>query len=238
MSLGLAGRPVSPRIPRVASDPPGTSAVGSLPVLADFSQTRTDVERWRAGDRSAGDRLFRRYERGLLALIQRQIRTHASAAVRSRLSAEDLFQEAAATVLRKLRDFDYRGPGSLYAWMSALAAHAVTDAIDRAQAQKRHAGRERALAVGEATDSTGAPPQLAAAGHGPSTLAGHAEQHHRVHAALAELDDRSHRLITMRFFFGAEWAEIAEALGSPSADAIRKEAAGLLLRIAPRLNGV
>jgi RNA polymerase sigma factor (sigma-70 family) len=202
---------------------------------SDFNRTRVDLELWRAGDRAALDRVFRRYERGLKQLIVRRIATVSSTPTRLRLSADDLFQDAARVVLERIATFEYRGPGSLFGWMEAVAMHSVSDAVDKLQAMKRAADQERPLLV---SDDDGTPrDQHAFAGAGPSTVADARERATRVDAALARLPERDHRLMVLRYYFGAEWEEIARELGAPSAEAVRKEHARLLPSLGALLRG-
>jgi hypothetical protein len=49
------------------------------------------------------------------------------------------------------------------------------------------------------------------------------ERRRRVAAALAALPERWYTLLHLRFLGGAEWSEIAAAIGSPTADAARIE---------------
>jgi RNA polymerase sigma factor (sigma-70 family) len=167
-----------------------------------------------------------------MLLIARQVHSIQNAAVRARLSPEDLYQEAAGTMLRKLADFEYRGPGSLYGWMKAIAVHAVTDAIDHWEAAKRLAGRERALeAVGTETGTDSGWRGPAWQGAGPSTMAHRREMSDRLSHAITSLDERPYRIVTLRYFFGASWSDIAHEVRSPSSDAVRKEAAAVLVRL-------
>ena len=64
---------------------------------------------------------------------------------------------------------------------------------------------------------------------GPATKLGISEQRRKVARALAELDQRHHQILFLRFFGGAAWKEIAEQIDAPSADAVRMECAGKAL---------
>ncbi len=55
------------------------------------------------------------------------------------------------------------------------------------------------------------------------------EKRRKVARALAELDQRHHQILFLRFFGGAAWQEIAEQINAPTADAARMECAGKAL---------
>lgn len=209
------------RVPDLVDDPDG------------FSRTRIDLEQWRAGDRSALDRLFRRYAQALRLIVSRRRANIANPATRARLSVDDLVNEAAATIITKLADFEYRGPGSLQAWMEQIALHKVSDAMDHLQAQKRAADLERPLSSED--DSRDSIPSIASRAEGPSTMVERSERSNRVQETITALPERAYRIVLLRHFFGAEWGEIARVLGLESADAVRKEHARTLQKLASSL---
>ncbi len=203
----------------------------------DFGQTHGDLELWRAGDRTAGDRILQRYEPALEVLVRRRIRALGNAAVQSRLSAEDILQDALVTVTRKRHEFEFRGPGSLFGWMLTIADNQVRDRVDYWETHKRTPNREQSLPAGAGdTQAPAADPADGSAG--PRTRAEHRERASRVAIALVELPDREFRIVMLRYFFGAEWDEIARDVGSPSGEAVRKEHAKSLPALAPKLKGL
>lgn len=194
------------------------------PATAEFTRTRADLARWRAGDVAAFDELWRRYHPALEVLIAGRIRAGVPAALRVRLEADDVVQEVAATVFAKLGEFEYRGPGSVLAWMSVIAQRTVNDWLDYWRAGKRHPGSElppSARGGGETTQSPWG--RHVDRASGPATEFATRERRRRLAAAMADLSEREHVIVFWKFFGGASWTEIAAEVGAPSGDAVRKE---------------
>lgn len=204
----------------------GDDRLAGIPHGVDFARTRTDLAEFRAGDLHAFERLWLRYEGALEVMIAGRIR-RIGPALRARLDAEldDILQEAALTVHAKLHEFEYRGPGSILAWMAKIGAHVVGDRIDYWRAGRRRPQREQPLA-GIIT-SVPIPRAVADAlrhqGPGPATEHGQRQARRAVAAELAKLSEREHTIVLWRFFGGATWAEIAAGVGAPSGEAVRKE---------------
>src|SRR5262249_5649797 len=159
-----------------------------------------------------------------------KIRARLAPELRSRLDAEfdDLLQEVARTVLVAIGRFEYRGPGSLFAWMRRVAERVVGERIDYWRAARRNPGRERLTgAPGGGGRGDGQPgPAVPARGAGPATDAATGEERRRIRRAMVRLSERHHDIILLRFFAGADWDEVARHVGSPSADAARMECLG------------
>lgn len=194
------------------------------PAAAEFTRTRADLARWRAGDAAAFDELWRRYRPALEVLIAGRIRVGVPAALRGRLDADDVVQEVAATVFAKLGEFEYRGPGTVLAWMSVIAQRTVNDWLDYWRAGKRHPGCEVPSPPGGGGKTTQSPWELEAdRASGPATEFAMRERRRRLAAAMAGLSEREHVIVFWRYFGGASWTEIATELGAPSGEAVRKE---------------
>jgi len=88
--------------------------------------------RARQGADDALSLLFERYRRRLAVLIRYKL----GPGWRGKLDADDLVQETLLRAYRDLPQFTYRSPGSFMHWLSAIADHAITDAV-------RYAGRAR-----------------------------------------------------------------------------------------------
>jgi RNA polymerase sigma factor (sigma-70 family) len=217
-----------------AADP---VALGGLSP-GEAPKTLLDVRAFSKGDDSAFERIWIRYRPTLEVFVLGRVRAGLNPALRAHLDAEvqDLLQETALRVFEKLRDFEYRGPGSILAWMSRIATNVVQERGRHWRAEKRDVRRERPLPPAAARDGTPYPEVvLRASRPGPSTSADLAERRRRVAAALATLSERDHTIVFWRFFGGAEWEEIAREVRAPSADAVRKECNG---RILPALASV
>jgi len=212
----------------------GRSLAGLGAAQADPAQTRLDLERWRAGDSAAFGALWNRLQRPLRILVGRRLQAVGNPRLRTMLDHEDVLQETAAVVLRKLESFEYRGPGSLLAWLQSLALNIVQDRIDYWEAQKRSAAREVAASGQDDREETWLR-EPRDPSPGPATAAASVEQEHAIDALVAGLDERPFRLVMLKYFAGASWEAIAIDLGAESADSVRKEHARLLPKLRPRL---
>ncbi|MBI1850203.1 MAG: sigma-70 family RNA polymerase sigma factor [Planctomycetes bacterium] len=204
-----------------------------LPAREEFTRTRGDIERWRRGDPAAFESLWTRHRPGLEVLVATEIRSIHNEAVRRRLEseAEDVVQDVAATVLAKLGEFEYRGQGSLGAWMEKIVSHRVWNWVEHWEAGKRNPHSERPLDGRSSDDSTRAA-TIPARGPGPATSSAISERRRQIADVLAALPKRHRQIVVLRFYFGAEWNEIAAEIGAPSDDAARKE---FTLRVLPSL---
>jgi RNA polymerase sigma factor (sigma-70 family) len=201
------------------------------PRATEFTRTRVDLDLFRSGDLTAFDRLWTRYRAGLELLASSKIAGVRNASVRTRLSVDDILQDTALVALRKLGGLEFRGTRSLYAWFDALIGHAVQDAVDRWESGMRDPQRERRANVGP-YDAESLAAEIRDTAPGPASSTERTEARRRILDVLTQLDERRRRLVTMHYYFGADWAEIAEELGAASADAARKEHARMLPELA------
>src|SRR5262245_34736356 len=160
-------------------------------------------------------------------------------AMRIRLTSEldDILQDAAVTAFRQLRGFEYRGSGSLLAWFGTIALRAAGDRLDYWRADKRSpAIHNRGHAVADTSQPGDGTPENVSAST-PSALSElhRAEGRRRLGDALAELPERQQTIVMWRFFAGAEWADIAAEVESPSAEAIKMEC---VLKILPAIAAI
>jgi len=211
------------------SPEPGGIELGNPPA-AEFARTRADLADFARGDPLAFENLWRRYRPALEVLVAGKVRQGVDSLLRARLDAEieDVLQEASLTIHAKLGGFEYRGAGSLLAWMARIATRVVQDRVDYWRAEKRAAG-EIAIRSDSSDAGTAPVPALVAREPGPRTEVELGDQRRRVGAALAALSERHHTILFWRFFGGADWDEIAREVGSPSPDAMRMECYGKAL---------
>ncbi len=126
------------------------------------------VERIRAGEERAWDRLIAQYEGRLLAYVESRLR--------DRAGAEDVVQETFIGFLASLPNYDKRRP--LEGYLFSIAAHKLTDRL-------RREGRRPALPLAAAGSSSNANWEPAAAARAASSLARSGERHRLEDAALA-----------------------------------------------------
>lgn len=190
----------------------------STATQAEVSQTGAELERARGGDRSAFDRLFRRFGLIVETHVAYVLRT-LGPGLRAKIEAEDLAQDILVRAWEKLKLFEYRGQGSLRAWMCTMTERHLQNRIASWKSQGKDIEKERA-----ASQQAGTGPGIslpAASGPGPVTMAHEAEQRALVVSALASLPQRPRELLERRYVMRESWDEIASALDFSSADAAR-----------------
>jgi len=202
------------------------TALGAPPPQ-DFTQTRQDLQRFRGGDVEAFGVIWRRYAPALELIVAARILPRLAPELRARIALEDVLQIASRKALEKLGDFEFRGPGSILAWMSVIATHVVSDQTDYWRAAVRDVRRDRELPHRDV--DTGSP-GVVGPDAGPATQASRSEQKRLLAEALQRLSERHQTIILLRFFAGATWDEVAAELGAGvSADAARMELRGRVL---------
>jgi len=161
--------------------------------------------RARQGSEDGCSLLFERYRRRLAVLIRYKL----GPGRRGKLDADDLVQETLLRAYRGLPQFAYRSPGSFMHWLSAIADHAITDAI-------RHAGRARRRAdeVPFRSESNPDGPEPVSTLTPSRVLA----QEERLQALLGKLDalpEHYREALLLAKIEGLTTEEIAERLGKP-----------------------
>jgi RNA polymerase sigma factor (sigma-70 family) len=198
-----------PDIPHSAADLPGD---GSPALESTFDL----IERVRGGDRDALDRLIARHA----APLRRWVSGRLPRWARDLADTDDLVQDTLLRTFKKIGRFEVRGPGALQAYLRQAVMNRVRDEL-------RHKAR---TPVTLNTDDVmlkaeGSPLQDAI---GQEALA-------RYQAALSRLNEDEREAIIGRVEMEYSYAELAEALGKPSADAARKAARRAILRLAQEM---
>lgn len=176
--------------------------VDDLPEPPDDEASRELVARIQAGDRAAGDELYRRYRDELLFAIRARL----GGRLRGVLQSEDVLQSVALEALRGLPRFEHRGPGSLRGWLQRILVNKVSDLADRWNAQKRDGGRERGeSALAEVPERAGPEPAY------------HDERYLRLERALALLPADQREVLILRRVEGLTSREAAERLACSDA---------------------
>jgi RNA polymerase sigma-70 factor (ECF subfamily) len=109
------------------------------------------VERFKGGDTAAFGLVFRKYQRRLAVLVHYKM----SAELRGAMEVEDILQEVFLAAARDMKQFTYRSPGSLMAWLSRIADHVIMDA---ARYQNRGKRRAEELRFRSESNPTGPEP--------------------------------------------------------------------------------
>jgi RNA polymerase sigma-70 factor (ECF subfamily) len=175
------------------------------------------LSRAQAGDEEALDRLFERH----IPLLKRWASGRLPRWARRVADTSDMVQETVIATLRNLPSFELRGDGALQAYLRSALINRVRNEMRRAL---------RRPAPGE-LDS-----QLPDYGTSPLEAAIGAQTLERYEAALTRLTEEDREAVVTRVEFGLSYAEVAEALGKPSADAARMTVVRALLKLAREMD--
>jgi RNA polymerase sigma factor (sigma-70 family) len=174
------------------------------------------IEKVRQGDRESLERLMARH----LGPLRRWVSGRLPRWARDLADTDDLVQDTLLRTFRRIEDFDVRGSGALNAYLRQAVMNRLRDELRR----KR---RAPALVNGDGLF-------LRAEGS-PLEQAIGREAFERYQAALARLKPEEREAIVARVEMDYSYAELAEILGKPTADAARKAAQRALLHLAEEM---
>lgn len=153
----------------------------------------------RNGDQAAWEALITRYQRLIYAIPRRAGLDDDQAA--------DVFQEVFTTLFQKLDDIDQ--PERLHSWLVTTARRKTWRVISKER-------NSQYRVTDDESDSAEELSKIADEAALPDEVLLKLEEQHRVRTAVATLDDRCRKLLTM-LFYEAEppsYAEIATSLGT------------------------
>jgi RNA polymerase sigma factor (sigma-70 family) len=180
--------------------------------LLDGPEGTTELlARVRAGEGEARERLLARY----LPKLRRWAHGRLPGYARSVADTDDLIQVTLLRTLNRLDEFEPQHEGALLAYLRKVLLNAVREEIRRAS--RRHE-----------TPLDDSPPQV-------EQMVGSTVME-SYEAALARLAEREREAVILRVEFGYTHEEIAEALGSPSANAARMTVTRALVRLAEEMD--
>lgn len=179
----------------------------------DAASTHELLERARGGDRAALDGLLERYRPRVRRFAHGRLPTNA----RSLADTEDLVQNALLAAATRLDELRLERAHSFHSYLRQTVLNEVRDHLRRQQR------RPTAQALAEDHQDPGPSPLELAIGR---------EQLERYETALAQLSAEEREAVVARLELGCAYAEVAEALGKPSADAARMLVARACLRLA------
>jgi len=185
------------------------------------------VRRIRAGDADAARELFDRHRDALRARVRRKL----PRALRGKVGASDVIQEAWLAAYLRLSDFEDRGDGSFAKWAHGILEHKVLDEVRRQiEAEKRDARREQRLR----TTGTG----VGVAGRVPSPSAEMmaAERSEMLRSQIGRLPDAHREILRLVHDEGLTLVAAGARMGR-SADAARKLYGRALAGLTERLAG-
>lgn len=169
------------------------------------------LARVRDGDATAREHLLARYLPRLRRWAHGRLPFHA----RRFADTDDLVQITFVRTLNRLQDFEPQREGAFLAYLRTILLNAVREEI------RRSARTPAALPLDEALSQVER--------EVGSTLLSEYE------AALARLGERDREAVILRVEFGYSHHEIAEAIGSPSANAARMSVTRALVRLAEQM---
>lgn len=186
------------------------------PSPGDAESTIYLLERFKAGDRDALDRLFERY----VPRLRRWASGRLPRWARDLADTHDLVQEAALQTFRNLEGFEHRGEGALQAYLRQAVMNRIRDEFRRSARWP---------------DSTDVPVEMSDEGPSPLEQAVGAELLDAYDAALERLEPAEREAIIGRIELELTFPELAVAMGKSSADAARMAVARALVRLAEEM---
>jgi RNA polymerase sigma-70 factor (ECF subfamily) len=200
---------------------PPSAAPGAEPADEEL------VRRVRTGDEAAARLLFDRH----LPSLRAKARARLPGAVRGKVGASDVVQEAWISAFVALGDFRDAGDGSFAAWLRKIVERKVSDEVRRhARVQKRSADRE----VRFATEAERLEPDRGQPT--PSQAAGDAEEAAALRSVVDGLEADHATVIRLVHEEGLTLVEAGRRMGR-SPDATRMLYGRAMQRLAGRLAG-
>jgi RNA polymerase sigma-70 factor, ECF subfamily len=185
--------------------------------MAKADSTLDLVERAKAGDTDALNRLFARH----LPTLRRWASGRLPRWARDAMDTDDLVQETVIRAVKRIGSFEPRHEGALQSYLRQAIVNRIRDEVRRSarspgadELQDNHADR-------------GASPLEAAIGR---------EAVERYEAALARLRPQEREAIVARVEMDYGYQDVAQALGKPTADAARMAVSRALLRLAEEMS--
>jgi len=183
----------------------GAVTAGGAPerALSDLEDAAL-IARAQAGDRAAFDVLVHRYDRDVLQLVLR--------VVRSPDEARDIYQEAFLKIYRNLHRF--RLESSFYTWIYRVVTNVCLDHLRRRRSRPEDqapaiaaldTGRTQPADFFDSQQNTQADPERRLLGQ---------EIGQRIDAALAQLSPRERMIFEMKHYQGLKLRAIGDVLGT------------------------
>jgi RNA polymerase sigma factor (sigma-70 family) len=188
--------------------------------IADDSDPSSFSELLRAaqsGDREAGELLYARYGRYVLAMVRRLLLPP----LRRRYDSMDLSQSVFADVLGELPRFEDRGERAFLGWLAIKSQNKVRQKLRKTLGPEGQRVEADLGAIDDPTAPGGTPPDVADANE---TAARMAER-------VGALDETTREIVRLRWEEDLPFADIADRMGLASSEAVRKRYARTLVRL-------
>lgn len=177
--------------------------------MANDSLTKTLWQKAKAGDETSFARLFGLHADRLHVFVKAKL----GAALREKIEAEDVLQDAYVSALKSFDQFEYVDEGAFLRWMCRIIDHRLRDAHDYFTANKRQVV-----------------PLARKALTGPSTALHRVEARQKIESALLQLSDEHRQVILLRYFEGLSAEETGQRMNR-TAGAIRNLSARALVEL-------
>jgi RNA polymerase sigma-70 factor (ECF subfamily) len=201
----------------MGEDPPIPSRPGTPEVSgSDAESTFHLIDRARAGDQHALDRLFARH----LKPLQRWASGRLPRWARDLADTDDLVQHTLLHTFKTIQDFQPRHVGALQAYLRQAVLNRIRDELRR---------------KGRRPPSSDLDDVELASDESPLEEAIGREAVERYERALARLKPEERETIIAKVELGYSYDELAEALGKSTSDAARKAAQRALVRLAEEM---
>jgi RNA polymerase sigma-70 factor (ECF subfamily) len=191
-------------------------AADSSEPLRDAESTFSLIERARAGDSEAVERLFARHRKPLERWASGRLPKWA----RDISDTEDLVQETLLNTFKRIGEFEPRRVGALQAYLRQALLNRIREELRRKSRRPDHTDLDEIE-----VDSAQSPLEQAIG----------REAVERYEQALTRLKADEREAIIARVEMGYTYEELAEALGKPTPDAARKAAQRALVRLAEEI---
>lgn len=175
------------------------------------------LRRARSGDQDALDRLFHHH----IPILRRWASGRLPQWARDAADTSDLVQETVIGTLKHLDHFEPRGEGALQAYLRQAVINRIRNALRRA------ARRPAPLELGSDMAADQTSPLEAAIGQ---------RTRERYEAGLERLKPEEREAVIGRVELGLSYAELATALGKPTAGAARMTVVRALVNLAEAMN--
>ena len=201
----------SGRIP----EPPGDGSMSEIP-SESLESTSALIQRAREGDKASLERLIERH----VGPLRRYVTGRLPRWARDLADTDDLVQDTLLRTFSRIDAFEVRGEGALHAYLRQAVMNRLRDEL-------RRKGRVPHIVDVDSLELAGDGSPL------EETIGREAAD--RYVAALARLEPEERELIIGRVEMEYSFAELADMLGKPTADAARKAARRALLRLAEEM---
>ena len=197
------------------AQPLSTAPMSDAP--SEFLESTSElIRRVREGDRDSLERLIQRH----IGPLRRYVSGRLPRWARDLADTDDLVQDTLVRTFSRMDVFEMRGAGALHAYLRQAVMNRLRDELRR---------RARVPALVDVNDLN-----LVGDGSPLEETIGR-EAADRYVAALARLEPEEREAIIGRVEMEYSYAELAEMLGKPTADAARKAARRALLRLAEEM---